>query len=106
MEPERVPRKLLNPRPSPIFPIDPRDSRVSNNLACAQKQDNNGQGGCVNPLRSDTSVTEAAPFFQPCQHAAWTYVNDGEADAWGLCQSGHITCCVGTDCNPNPKQPA
>ncbi|KAK7972749.1 hypothetical protein PG996_006970 [Apiospora saccharicola] len=65
---------------------------------------NNGQGGCVNPLRSDTSATEAAPFFRPCQHAAWTYVEDGAADAWGACQSGHITCCVGTECAPNPKQ--
>ncbi|KAK8073895.1 hypothetical protein PG994_004794 [Apiospora phragmitis] len=65
---------------------------------------NNGQGGCVNPLRDDKSATQAAPFFRPCQHAAWTYVEDGDADAWGLCQSGHITCCVGPNCAPNPKQ--
>ncbi|KAK8070829.1 hypothetical protein PG997_011032 [Apiospora hydei] len=65
---------------------------------------NNGQGGCVNPLRSDKSATQAAPFFRPCQHAAWTYVEDGAADAWGLCQSGHIACCVGPKCAPNPKQ--
>ncbi|KAK8110079.1 hypothetical protein PG999_008216 [Apiospora kogelbergensis] len=64
----------------------------------------NKQGGCVNPLRADKNAREAAPFFRPCQHAAWTYVEDGAADAWGSCQSGHITCCVGPKCAPNPKQ--
>ncbi|KAG9242065.1 hypothetical protein BJ878DRAFT_517462 [Calycina marina] len=65
----------------------------------------NNKNQCKNPLRSEMGATEAAPFLRPCQHAAWTYVNDGGADAWGFCQSGEITCCVGTKCPKNPKQP-
>ena len=59
----------------------------------------------MTPLRADENATEAAPFFAPCQHAAWTYVNDGAADAWGACQNGQIVCCAGTACPANPKQP-
>ncbi|KAH8127562.1 hypothetical protein ACSS6W_000123 [Trichoderma asperelloides] len=66
---------------------------------------NDGQNACVNPLRSDQGATSAAPFFAPCQHAAWTYVNDGAANSFGQCQSGQITCCVGAACPPNPRQP-
>ncbi|KAL7919956.1 hypothetical protein ACQKWADRAFT_322539 [Trichoderma austrokoningii] len=66
---------------------------------------NDGQNACVNPLRSDEGATSAAPFFAPCQHAAWTYVNDGAANSFGQCQSGQITYCVGAACPPNPKQP-
>ncbi|UKZ78239.1 hypothetical protein TrVFT333_005975 [Trichoderma virens FT-333] len=44
---------------------------------------NDGQNACVNPLRSDEGATSAAPFFAPCQHAAWTYVNDGAANSFG-----------------------
>lgn len=67
-------------------------------------QDQNSESACVNPLRADENATQAAPFFAPCQHAAWTYVNDGKADAWGACQSGHIVCCAGTTCPANPNQ--
>ncbi|KAK3940767.1 hypothetical protein QBC46DRAFT_434101 [Diplogelasinospora grovesii] len=62
-------------------------------------------GVCVNPLRADTTATAAPPFFAPCQGAAYTFPNDNEANSWAQCQSGEITCCVGEDCPPNPKQP-
>ncbi|KAK9420157.1 hypothetical protein SUNI508_06685 [Seiridium unicorne] len=65
-----------------------------------------GQNACINPLRADSSATSAASFFTPCQHAAWTYVNDDAANSFGQCQSGEITCCVGAACTANPKQPA
>ncbi|KAF3018161.1 hypothetical protein E8E14_010354 [Neopestalotiopsis sp. 37M] len=62
------------------------------------------ENACVNPLRADMGATAASTFFAPCQGAAWTYVNDGNADAWGSCQSGQISCCIGTSCPANPDQ--
>ncbi|KAH8660397.1 hypothetical protein BX600DRAFT_488573 [Xylariales sp. PMI_506] len=66
--------------------------------------DEDGQGACVNPLRADEDATAAAPFFAPCEHAAWTYVNDDAANSFGQCQSGQVTCCVGASCPADPKQ--
>ncbi|ETS81376.1 hypothetical protein PFICI_06378 [Pestalotiopsis fici W106-1] len=62
------------------------------------------ENACVNPLRALIPATAASPFFAPCQGAAWTFVNDGDADAWGSCQSGQISCCIGTACPANPDQ--
>ena len=62
-------------------------------------------GACVNPLRADKTATTAVPFFAPCQGAAYTFPNDNKANSWAQCQSGEVTCCVGKDCPPNPKQP-
>ncbi|KAK6189578.1 putative secondary metabolism biosynthetic enzyme [Pestalotiopsis sp. IQ-011] len=70
--------------------------------SCGDLSDDNA---CVNPLRSDFGAVTASTFFAPCQGAAWTYVNDGDADAWGSCQSGQISCCIGTSCPANPNQP-
>ncbi|KAB5513188.1 hypothetical protein GE09DRAFT_981250 [Coniochaeta sp. 2T2.1] len=67
---------------------------------------NNGKGSCKNPLRSDTKATSATQFFKPCQGGAYTYVNDHNANSFGVCQSGRMTCCIGTACEKNPKQPA
>ncbi|KAH8657991.1 hypothetical protein BX600DRAFT_514519 [Xylariales sp. PMI_506] len=60
------------------------------------------ENACVNPLRSDELAVAATSFFEPCEGAAWTYVNDGNADS--NCQSGDIICCIGTACPANPKQ--
>ncbi|OIW26283.1 hypothetical protein CONLIGDRAFT_706427 [Coniochaeta ligniaria NRRL 30616] len=65
----------------------------------------NGKGSCKNPLRSDQTATAATPFFKPCQGGAYTYVNDHNANSFGVCQSGRITCCIGTACDRDPKQP-
>ncbi|ORY72095.1 uncharacterized protein BCR38DRAFT_331740 [Pseudomassariella vexata] len=64
------------------------------------------EGACANPLRGDLGVTQANPFFAPCQHAAYAYEEDHAAVSAGECQEGHINCCVGTACPPNPDQPA
>jgi hypothetical protein len=65
------------------------------------------QGPCANPLRHiDEDDLTATPFFLPCQGAAFTWPRDG-ANSNGECQSGHVTCCVGTEdegCPRNPKQ--
>ncbi|CRG86958.1 hypothetical protein PISL3812_03971 [Talaromyces islandicus] len=66
--------------------------------------DNDGQNACVNPLRSDLSATAASSFFAPCQGMAYTFPFDSSANSDGDCQSGHVTCCVGTNCPANPKQ--
>lgn len=66
--------------------------------------DNDGENACVNPLRADTDATEATTFFAPCQGAAYTFPDDNDADSWGACQSGGVTCCVGMDCPASTKQ--
>ncbi|KAI1207644.1 uncharacterized protein F4807DRAFT_462450 [Annulohypoxylon truncatum] len=65
--------------------------------------DDNG-GACANPLRPNLNATIATTFFAPCQGAAYTFPHDDGANSWGECQSGEITCCVGTACFSNPKQ--
>ncbi|KUI70396.1 hypothetical protein VM1G_06422 [Cytospora mali] len=64
-----------------------------------------GQGACANPLRPDNSASlTATSFFLPCQGAAFTWPRD-DANSNEGCQSGQVTCCVGTDgCPSNPKQ--
>ncbi|KAI1291671.1 hypothetical protein F5Y03DRAFT_403141 [Xylaria venustula] len=66
---------------------------------------NDNNGACVNPFRPDLNATAAVPFFAPCQGAAYTFPHDDDANSWGQCQSGEITCCVGKGCPPNLKQP-
>lgn len=55
-------------------------------------------GACQNPYRDMGSHTgdEASPFFQPCQHKAYTYYDDDAANSNGVCLTGDATCCVGT----------
>ncbi|KAL2039874.1 hypothetical protein N7G274_007277 [Stereocaulon virgatum] len=43
------------------------------------------------------------PFFSPCERASYTYPKD-DLGTMG-CDSNLITCCVGTECDPNPRQP-
>ncbi len=60
-------------------------------------------GSCRNPMRSGNS---AVPFFAPCQHAAYAYAyDDGANTGNGVCRQNTITCCVGTNCPRNPRQP-
>ncbi|KAI1073763.1 hypothetical protein F5B20DRAFT_597267 [Whalleya microplaca] len=66
---------------------------------------NDGKGACVNPKRADGSTTSATSFFAPCSGGAYTYPIDNKANSFGQCQSGRITCCIGTSCPKNPKQP-
>ncbi|KAK7738385.1 hypothetical protein SLS53_006200 [Cytospora paraplurivora] len=67
----------------------------------------NGEGACANPLRSyDRDNMTATKFFLPCQGAAFTWARD-HANSNEGCQSGKVTCCVGTGkdgCPANPKQ--
>ncbi|KAK7702426.1 hypothetical protein SLS64_009718 [Diaporthe eres] len=58
----------------------------------------NAPNAAVNPLRADMSATSAEPFFAPCEGAAYTFPNDHAANSFGACQSGLISCCVGTAC--------
>ncbi|KAI0395238.1 hypothetical protein F5Y17DRAFT_457138 [Xylariaceae sp. FL0594] len=62
------------------------------------------KNSCYNPLKADNFATAATPFFAPCAHAGYTYPRDSLANSWGECQSGHITCCIGTSCPPGPRQ--
>lgn len=59
----------------------------------------NAPNAAVNPLRADMSATSAEPFFAPCEGAAYTFPNDHAANSFGACQSGTISCCVGTACH-------
>lgn len=56
-------------------------------------------GSCSNPYRDAGTGNgeEASPFFQPCQHKAYTYYNDDTANSNGVCTSGSATCCIGTE---------
>ncbi|KAM7200675.1 hypothetical protein V8F20_005177 [Naviculisporaceae sp. PSN 640] len=64
----------------------------------------NGVGSCRNPERDTWGP--AHPFFKPCEHAAYTYAYDDEANTGnGVCGGDTVTCCVGTDCPRNPRQP-
>ena len=58
----------------------------------------NAANAAVNPLRADMSATSADPFFAPCEGAAYTFPNDHAANSFGACQTGLISCCVGTAC--------
>ncbi|KAH8892302.1 hypothetical protein GQ53DRAFT_793984, partial [Thozetella sp. PMI_491] len=65
----------------------------------------NGVGSCKNPNR-DVANGPAATFFAPCAHAAYTYPNDSSANSGnGVCGGSSVTCCVGTSCPRNPRQP-
>lgn len=49
---------------------------------------------------------KATEFFLPCQGAAFTWARD-HANSNEGCQSGKVTCCVGTGedgCPANPNQ--
>ncbi|KAM7190840.1 hypothetical protein V8F33_009263 [Rhypophila sp. PSN 637] len=64
----------------------------------------NGVGSCKNPERDSRGPSH--PFFKPCEHAAYTYAYDDEANTGnGVCGGDTVTCCVGTDCPRNPRQP-
>lgn len=58
----------------------------------------NAANAMANPLRADVSATSAKAFFAPCEGAAYTFPNDHAANSFGACQSGLISCCVGTAC--------
>lgn len=66
--------------------------------------DNNDFGACRNPTRPSTTITNATAFFAPCSGMAYTYPIDDGANSFGACQSGIITCCIGSRCPPNPRQ--
>ncbi|KAI1322751.1 hypothetical protein F5Y16DRAFT_404154 [Xylariaceae sp. FL0255] len=63
-------------------------------------------GSCYNPLKPDAQATAPTAFFAPCNHAAYTYPADSLANSFGQCQNGYISCCIGTACPADPKQPA
>lgn len=65
----------------------------------------NAANAAVNPLRADMSATSAKPFFAPCEGAAYTFPNDHAANSFGACQSGLISCCVGTACPASDAEP-
>lgn len=44
------------------------------------------------------------PFFSPCEWASYTYPKD-DLGTHGCEKSNLLTCCVGTKCDPNPRQP-
>lgn len=56
-------------------------------------------GSCQNPFRENGTGTgtAASPFFQACQHKAYTYYNDDTANSNGKCLTGKATCCIGTE---------
>ena len=60
---------------------------------------------CINPQVSVPNGP-ATPFFAPCAGAAYTYPNDNLANSYGQCNNGVISCCVGSTCPRNPRQPA
>ncbi len=65
----------------------------------------NGVGSCRNPQRY-VNNGPAAPFFAPCAHAAYVYPFDDSANSGnGVCGGSTVTCCVGTNCPSNPRQP-
>ncbi|KAH8903774.1 hypothetical protein BR93DRAFT_981111 [Coniochaeta sp. PMI_546] len=57
------------------------------------------------PIVCSCEGAGATPFSKPCQGGAYTYVNDHKANGFGVCQSGRFTCCIGTACDRDPKQP-
>ncbi|POS77412.1 hypothetical protein DHEL01_v204189 [Diaporthe helianthi] len=48
----------------------------------------------INPLRDDLDATSADEFFEPCQGLAYTFPSDHDANSFGSCQSGLISCCI------------
>ncbi|KAL1854071.1 hypothetical protein Daus18300_011569 [Diaporthe australafricana] len=73
-------------------------TRDVNNVANAPEVQHAANAAAINPLRADASATSARPFFEPCEGKAYTFPNDHAANSWGECQSGLISCCVGTKC--------
>ncbi|KAF6226219.1 hypothetical protein HO133_009085 [Letharia lupina] len=66
-------------------------------ITCA----NEGPGPiCYNPLCASDQAegTAAAPFFEPCRGAAYTYPNDSG------CNVDYVSCCVGSTCPAPAKQ--
>lgn len=57
---------------------------------CKEK---NSEGSCKNPLRK-SGGPPADPFFLPCQHQAYAYVEDHDAQSNGECLTGDITCTI------------
>ncbi|KAI3393583.1 hypothetical protein diail_3932 [Diaporthe ilicicola] len=68
------------------------------NVKHEAREVNNVANAAANPLRADMSATSAKEFFKPCEGAAYTFPNDHAANSFGDCQSGLISCCVGTAC--------
>lgn len=65
---------------------------------------NEGPGPiCYNPEQGIASGP-AAPFFEPCQGAAYTYPDDNAANSYGQCSAGVIDCCVGSQCPAPARQ--
>ncbi|KAM0804273.1 hypothetical protein BDR22DRAFT_970092 [Usnea florida] len=60
---------------------------------------------CFNPSSNSPQATggPVPPFFSPCAGAAYTYPNDNGAG--GGCGSNLISCCIGSTCPADPKQP-
>ncbi|KAF6239791.1 hypothetical protein HO173_002337 [Letharia columbiana] len=60
---------------------------------------------CFNPSSNSPQATPgpAPPFFAPCAGAAFTYPNDFGAGAG--CGTNLISCCIGSTCPADPKQP-
>jgi len=67
-------------------------------------QRDNGVGGCWNPRRDQAKIQSPASFFAPCQHMAYTYVEDHAANANGWCTGDTITCCIGERCPKHPGE--
>lgn len=70
----------------------------------ARDVQNAPNSAAANPLRADMAATSARPFFAPCEGAAYTFPNDHAANSFGACQSGLISCCVGTACKASALQ--
>lgn len=67
---------------------------------------NTGPGPiCYNPSSDNAAPTglAPAPFFAPCQGAAYVYPEDNGADRG--CSQRHVSCCVGEGCPANKRQP-
>jgi hypothetical protein len=64
----------------------------------ARKVQLSAANAAVNPLRADMDATSAKAFFAPCAGLAYTFPNDHAAFSFGACQSGTVSCCVGTAC--------
>lgn len=62
-------------------------------------------GICQNPVRGIHDKIPH-PFFAPCQHMAFAYPDDGQANAIRTCwPKEHVTCCIGGKDNPCPPHP-
>ncbi|KAK0741865.1 hypothetical protein B0T21DRAFT_283359 [Apiosordaria backusii] len=52
----------------------------------------NGQGACKNPHRMKKDIDHAHEWFKLCEHKAYTYSKDDQANSNGKCQSGTVEC--------------